>query len=99
MLVDFVAQTGAICKELPPEANSTCQSDLSLMNQSESRIHRTRRIILEITKINKRGILNFIGSVSKILFGTLSSEDADYNQNRISELESEQISMLKLAKE
>jgi hypothetical protein len=33
------------------------------------------------------------------LFGTLSSEDADYYQNRISELETEQLSMLKVAKE
>ncbi|PNF43974.1 hypothetical protein B7P43_G00917 [Cryptotermes secundus] len=115
-LVDFVAQTGAMCKELPPEAISTCQSDLSLMNQSVLKIHRTRRIISEITKNKeeevfhsdnththakriKRGVFNFIGTVSKILFGTLSSEDADYYQNKISELESEQLSMLKVAKE
>jgi hypothetical protein len=38
IFVNFVAQTGGICKELPPEAISTCQSDLSLMNQSVSRI-------------------------------------------------------------
>jgi hypothetical protein len=44
-LLDFVAQTRAICKELPTEAISTCQSDLSLMNQSISKIHKTRRII------------------------------------------------------
>jgi hypothetical protein len=99
MLVDFVAQTGTMCKELPPEAISTCQSDLSLMNQSVSRIHRTRRIISEITKRNERGVFNFIRSVSKILFGTLSSEDAGYYQNRISDLESEQLSMLKVTKE
>jgi hypothetical protein len=99
MLVDFVAQTGAMCKELPPEAIPTCQSDLSLMNQIVSRIHRTRRIISEITKRNKRGVFNFIRSVSKILFGILSSEDADYYRNRISELETEQLSMLKVAKE
>jgi hypothetical protein len=39
-LADFVAQRRAMCKELPPEAISTCQSDLSLMYQSVSRIHR-----------------------------------------------------------
>jgi hypothetical protein len=57
MLVDFVAQTGAICKELPPEAIYTCQSDLSLMNQSVWRIHRTRRIISEVTKDKGRRYL------------------------------------------
>jgi hypothetical protein len=114
--VDFVAQTRAICKELSPEATSTYQSDVSLMNQSISRIHRTRRKISEIardkgeevfnfdhihthTKRNKRGVFKFIGTVSKILFGTLSNEVADYYQIKISELESEQLSMLKAAKE
>jgi hypothetical protein len=111
MLVDFVAQTRAMCKELPHEATSICQSDLSLMNQSVSRIHRTRQILSEITrnkeeevfnfdnihthtKRNKRGVFNFIGSISKILFGTLSNKDADYYQNKKSELESEQLSLL-----
>jgi hypothetical protein len=51
MLVDSVAQRGAICKELPPEAICTCQSDLSLMNQSVSKIHSTRGIISDITNI------------------------------------------------
>jgi hypothetical protein len=85
------------------------------MNQSISKIHRTRRIISEIarnkeevskpdttytnSKRDKRGVFNFVGSISKILFGTLSTEDADYYQNKISELESEQLSMLKVAKE
>jgi hypothetical protein len=59
MLGDFVAQTGAICKKLPPEAISTCQSDLSLMNQSVSRLHRTRRIISEITKDKGEEVFQF----------------------------------------
>jgi hypothetical protein len=58
-LVDFVAQTRAMCKELPPEAISTCQSDLSLMLQSVSRIHRSRRIISEITKDKEEEVFNF----------------------------------------
>jgi hypothetical protein len=86
------------------------------MNQSVSRIHRTGRIISEITRDkgeeifnfdnihthtnrNKRGVFNFIGTVSKIVFGTLPNEGADYYHNKISELESEQFSMLKVAKE
>jgi exonuclease VII large subunit len=58
-LVDFVAQTRAMCKELPTEAISACQSDISLMNQSISRIHRTLRTISEIIKNKKEKILNF----------------------------------------
>jgi hypothetical protein len=44
-LVYFAAQTRAMCNEFQPEAISTCQSDLSLMNQSVSGIHRNRLII------------------------------------------------------
>jgi hypothetical protein len=58
-LVDFVTQTGAMCQELPPEAISACLSDLSLMNQSISRIHRTQCIISEITKDKGEAVFNF----------------------------------------
>jgi hypothetical protein len=47
----------------------------------------------------KRGVLNFIGEISKILFGTLTQSDAKgYNQH-ISELEREQKEFLHLANE
>jgi hypothetical protein len=48
------------------------------------------------SKRSKRGVFSFVGSVSKILFGTLSDEDATYYKNRISELQSEQLSMVKV---
>ena len=47
----------------------------------------------------KRGIFNFIGGISKILFGTMDSEDASYYANKITDLEKEQIDFLKLSKE
>ena len=47
----------------------------------------------------KRGVLNFVGEISKILFGTLTQADArDYNEH-ISELENEQKEFLHLSKE
>jgi hypothetical protein len=48
---------------------------------------------------SKRGILNFVGEISKILFGTLMQSDArNYNQ-QITELEKEQKEFLHLSKE
>jgi len=47
----------------------------------------------------KRGVFNFIGGISKILFGTMDNEDASYYAERISNLEMEQIDFLKLSKE
>ena len=47
----------------------------------------------------KRGVFNFIGGISKILFGTMDDEDASYYAEKISSLEKEQIEFLKLSKE
>jgi hypothetical protein len=47
----------------------------------------------------KRGVFNFIGGISKILFATMDSEDASYYAEKISSLEKEQIDFLKLSKE
>jgi hypothetical protein len=65
-LVDFVAQTRAMCKELPPEAISTFQSDPSLMTQSISRFHRTRSIISEIARDKGEEVFNFVHILKEI---------------------------------
>jgi bifunctional ADP-heptose synthase (sugar kinase/adenylyltransferase) len=44
-------------------------------------------------------VLNFIGEISKILFGTLTQSDAKSYNNHITELEREQKEFLHLAKE
>jgi len=45
----------------------------------------------------KRGVFNFIGVISKILFGTMDNEDASYYAEKISNLEKEQIDFLNLS--
>jgi hypothetical protein len=47
----------------------------------------------------KRGVFNFIGGISKILFGTLDNEDANHYSDKINSLENEQMDFLKLSKE
>jgi methyl-accepting chemotaxis protein len=47
----------------------------------------------------KRGIFNFIGGISKILFGTMDSKDALFYTDKISKLEKEQMDFLKPSKE
>jgi hypothetical protein len=112
-VLDFVCQTKGMRKELSFESTSICQSHLLLIQQSLSQVYRTGAIIAQVTSTkedenfsagstnskSKRGAFNFVGSASKILFGTSSDEDATYYKDRISELQSEQLSMLRLAKE
>ena len=46
----------------------------------------------------KKGVFNFIGGISKILFATID-DDASYYAEKISSLEKEQVDFLRLSKE
>jgi hypothetical protein len=62
--------------------------------------HKTTRIDDEATQLRfKRSVFIFIGGSSKLLFGTMDSEDASYYKNKISDLEKEHADFLKLSKE
>jgi len=50
-----------------------------------------------VYKREKHGVFNFIGGISKILFGTMYNEDANYYTDRISYLENEQLDFLILS--
>lgn len=52
--------------------------------------HETRR---------RRGVFNFVGQVSKILFGTLDEADATYYKERIDAMEKNSEGLLRLTKE
>jgi vacuolar-type H+-ATPase subunit I/STV1 len=54
---------------------------------------------LRITHVSKEEFFNFIGGINKIFFGTMDSEDASYDAEKISRLEKEQIDFLRLSKE
>ena len=47
----------------------------------------------------KRGLFNFIRGISKIVFGTLDNEDANYYSDKITSLEKEQMEFLRVPKE
>ena len=47
----------------------------------------------------KRGVLNFVGQISKILFGTLDENDATYYTDKISKLEADQRNFLQISKD
>jgi hypothetical protein len=58
-------------------------------------VKQLTRIDDEATQLRfKRGVFNFIGGISKILFGIMDSEDASYYTDKISDLEREQADFL-----
>lgn len=47
----------------------------------------------------KRGVFNFVGGISKILFGMMDSNDTSYYAEKISNLDEEQLEFFSLSKE
>jgi hypothetical protein len=63
-------------------------------------------IVRQLTRVEdeekvrfKRGVFNFVGGNSKILFGTVDREDASYYGDKITTLETKQVDFLRLSKE
>jgi len=77
------------------------------MNRKIQEVDNLRMLVGQLTKNKdvsilsryKRGMFNFIGGISKILFGTLHYDDANYDSNKVNSLENEQMEFLKLSKE
>jgi len=69
-------------------------------------VEELKMLVRQLTRIEeedqtrfKRGVFNFIGGISKILFGTMDNDDASYYSEKISSLEKEQLDFLRLSKE
>jgi hypothetical protein len=68
--------------------------NLKEMRSLVSQLTRTEKNIPQ----QKRGLFNFVGQISHSLFGVLDSENEFFN-HKISQLEGEQIDLIKLARE
>jgi hypothetical protein len=69
-------------------------------------VQELKELVRELTRVEekapfrfKRGVFNFVGGISKILFGTMDSNDASYYAEKVSELEKEELEFLSLSKE
>lgn len=82
-----------------------CKSSVRNIENKLLDLEDTKLLIITSTRKDeqplrvKRGVFNFIGSVSKILFGTMDEDDASYYADKISEIEKDQVDMLKLTRE
>ena len=77
-------------------ANYTgCLNSIRQTDRPIKKVNELKLILRQLTRNEddlvytryKRGIFNFIGGISKILFGTLDSEDANYYTDKIPHLE------------
>ena len=74
-------------------ANRMCQDcaeqfELKILDSQIGRLDINRRILNQLleTRRIRRGLFNFIGSVSKTLFGTLEDKDLEYINNELDKL-------------
>jgi len=83
-----------------------CTKITDYIDRQIKEVEDLKLLVRQLTRIEdmnksrfKRGVFNFIGGISKVLFGTMDIEDASYYAEKISSLEKEQIDFLKLSKE
>jgi hypothetical protein len=81
-----------------------CIAQLSTTASKFDRIDNLHQSLFQITGTNKvtrakRGLINGIGSLAKSLFGTLDYEDAEYYDNMIDKLNSNERNVIELVKE
>ena len=66
------------------------KTEYLIFDVTDHRLKNTRR---------RRGVFNFIGEISKVLFGTLDNEDATYYNEQIKHFEENSDDMTKLLKQ
>lgn len=104
----FADLTLRLCdRELKPLTNSTeCEMLHLEFKQRVDEVNQAKDLISQLVvheayenNRNKRGILNFVGEIAKVLFGTLDNDDAKLYQSKIEEIERNEKQMLELTGE
>ncbi|XP_063236303.1 uncharacterized protein LOC134538755 [Bacillus rossius redtenbacheri] len=102
----YVFMVNNLCKreEYTHKNKTLCNLSMSRIRTTIESLTKARTIIAEMTESKarrKRSIFpfNIIGQLSRVLFGTLDEEDAEFYSQKISKLEEEQLDFLKLGKE
>jgi hypothetical protein len=78
---------------------TNCIKDIPHTHRQIQEIESLKMLVGQLTKDEddpiqsryKKGVFNFIGGISKILFGTLYNGDANYYSEKINSLEEEQV--------
>lgn len=84
---------------------SGCQVFMPSLRPKLAQLQQMKRILVQLSakpqpsSKRRRGIFNFVGEVSKVLFGTLDERDAAYYTEQISKMEEDQSQFLKITQQ
>jgi hypothetical protein len=75
-----------------------CVRTACYMDRKVREVQELKVLVRQLTRVEKkapsrfkRGVFSFVGGISKILFGTMDSNDASYYAKNVSDLEKEQL--------
>lgn len=100
-ILQFVlSQTHTICNDHLLETYPTCVTSLNILKKLVPTIREQDNVLKDLIghPRNRRGLINGLGKIFKILIGTLDSDDAEYYNNAINDLnvgEKDMTSLLK----
>jgi hypothetical protein len=103
-LGQYINHVNKLCKSTEVQNWTDCNHFESLSRDRFRQLQETERVLDEIIGKpekgrSKRGALNFVGEVSKILFGTLDADDAEYYNAQIKHFEEESEDMASMLKQ
>ena len=87
LLGQYIDHVNELCRTTEVQNWTDCNHFSSLSRDRYRQLQETERVLNEIIgkpeRVRRRGALNFVGEISKVLFGTLDADDAEYYNAQI----------------
>jgi hypothetical protein len=102
---NYMTHINKLCTEIAVQNWTDCYHFPEIARDKLMQIKKTEGLIMDITDHpseptrRKRGVFNFVGEISKILFGTMDDEDAGYYNEQIERFEENSDDITKLLKQ
>jgi len=94
-LKDYRKQTQKLCEKIHENIQPICHNVMQVIEKNIAKLKLLieRLNILHQTPKLKHGLINVIGSISKILFGTMDAEDATLINEQLKILQNKQLTL------
>jgi len=104
-LEQYVHYIDRTCSRMIVKDWTACSHFSDIMAHKLQQIRNTRQLLFDIAQggerdgRNKRGLFNFVGKISKALFGTMDNEDAQFYHDQIGHFEQGTTTLTQLVKQ
>ncbi|KDR16722.1 hypothetical protein L798_09562 [Zootermopsis nevadensis] len=105
LLGQYINYVNKLCHATEIQNSTDCHHFYTIAKDRFRQVRGSEKVLKELIGSNNkptrvhRGALNFIGDISKILFGTLDADDADYYNEQIKHFEESTEDMTSLMKQ